>query len=176
MSTVNLNVELSNKNHLVALAAFCMAVANDETGAKAEPVKKPTPAAVAKMDVVTEETDAPVAKPAQAATKPAAAKPAQAAAKPAAAKPAGRPAAAKPDFSTLDEEAQLEAIKTEVTKHTKKGKSADIKALLAGWGVTRASELTTDQYQGFFDGVVGYGAGETVEALIEQFAGDADLT
>lgn len=82
--------------------------------------------------------------------------------------PAEKPKTEKtkaPAFEDLDEDAQLEAIKAEVTKHTKKGKSADIKALLAHFDAARASELNPEQYANFFDTVVRYGKGESVEDL-----------
>ncbi|EYA03611.1 hypothetical protein M126_3500 [Bacteroides fragilis str. S6L3] len=60
----------------------------------------------------------------------------------------------------MDDDAKLEAIKAEVTKHTKKGKSADIKFLLANFDAGRASELSTEQYDAFFDAITRYGAGE----------------
>ena len=70
-----------------------------------------------------------------------------------------------PDFGELDEDAQLEAIKAEVTRHTKKGKSADIKALLAHFDAGRASELAPEVYPGFFDAIKRYGAGESVDDI-----------
>lgn len=69
------------------------------------------------------------------------------------------------EFEDLDEAAQLEAIKAEVTRHTKKGKSADIKALLAFHEAGRASELAAEQYPGFYDMVKRYAAGESVNDL-----------
>lgn len=71
-----------------------------------------------------------------------------------------------PAFEDLDEDAQLEAIKAEVTKHTKKGKSADIKALLSGFDAGRASELDPATYGDFMDAVKRYGAGESVDDII----------
>ena len=70
-----------------------------------------------------------------------------------------------PEFGDLDEAAQLEAIKAEVTRHTKKGKSADIKALLAYFEAGRASELAPEQYPDFYDMVKRYRAGESVNDL-----------
>lgn len=84
-------------------------------------------------------------------------------------KPKRTRSASKPkteDFESLDDDAKLEAIKAEVTKHTKKGKSADIKALLAGFDANRASELEADNYNAFFDAVKRYGAGESVEDIV----------
>lgn len=77
------------------------------------------------------------------------------------------PASTKPEtFTDLDDDAKLDAIKAEVTKHTKKGKSADIKALLGGFNANRASELASEDYDAFFDGVKRYGAGESVDDII----------
>ncbi|MDL1914137.1 MAG: hypothetical protein FDW93_06420 [Bergeyella sp.] len=70
------------------------------------------------------------------------------------------------DFASLDDDARLEAIKTEVTQHTKKGKSADIKALLNSFDAGRASELSPEDYEGFYNAVKRYGAGESVESII----------
>lgn len=86
-------------------------------------------------------------------------------------KPKAPKAPAKPaaeDFDALDDDAKLEAIKTEVTKHTKKGKSADIKALLTHFDAGRASELAVEQYGEFYQAIKRYGAGETVEAITEN--------
>lgn len=70
-----------------------------------------------------------------------------------------------PDFADLDEDAQLEEIKAYVTRNTKKGKSADVKALLAFMEAGRASELAPDQYETFYDLIVRYTAGEAVDVL-----------
>ena len=70
-----------------------------------------------------------------------------------------------PDFADLDEDAQLEEIKVYVTRNTKKGKSADVKALLAFMEAGRASELAPDQYETFYDLIVRYTAGEAVDVL-----------
>jgi len=75
------------------------------------------------------------------------------------------------EFDELDDDARLEAIKTEVTKHTKKGKSADIKALLTHFDAGRASELSPDVYNDFYQAIKRYGAGESIEAI----TGENDL-
>ena len=72
---------------------------------------------------------------------------------------------AAPEFSDLDADAQLEAIKAEVTRHTKKGKSADVKAMLAYFDAGRASELAEDQYEDFYNMVKEYAAGKSVNDL-----------
>ena len=95
---------------------------------------------------------------------------------PVAAKPAPKPAAkAKPvaeeeDFNELDEDAQLEAIQKEVTKHTKKGKTSDIKQLLGLFDVGRASDLDPATYGEFFELVKRYSGGEELDAIVESFA------
>ena len=71
----------------------------------------------------------------------------------------------------MDDDAKLEAIKAEVTKHTKKGKSADIKFLLSNFDAGRASELAPEDYDAFFDAITRYGKGESVEKI---FPSDLD--
>ena len=75
-------------------------------------------------------------------------------------------------WDEMDDDAKLEAIKAEVTKHTKKGKSADIKFLLSNFDAGRASELAPEDYDAFFDAITRYGKGESVEKI---FPGDEDL-
>lgn len=101
--------------------------------------------------------------------KPVAAKPAPKAAAP---KPAAKakPVAEEEDFNELDEDAQLEAIKKEVTKHTKKGKTSDIKQLLGLFDVGRASDLDPATYGEFFELVKRYSGGEDIDAIVESFA------
>lgn len=60
----------------------------------------------------------------------------------------------------IDDEAKLEAIKSEVTKHVKKGKSSDIKALLSIFDADRVSELNPMDYDAFFDTIIRYGEDE----------------
>lgn len=61
--------------------------------------------------------------------------------------------------------AKLDAIKAEVTKHAKKGKSADIKQMLAHFGAGRASELTPEVYDEFYAAIQRYGEGVPVADL-----------
>ena len=74
-------------------------------------------------------------------------------------------------WDEMDDDAKLEAIKAEVTKHTKKGKSADIKFLLAQFEAGRASELAPEDYDTFFDAITRYGKGESVDNI---FPSDLD--
>lgn len=74
-------------------------------------------------------------------------------------------------WDEMDDDAKLEAIKAEVTKHTKKGKSADIKFLLAQFEAGRASELAPEDYDAFFDAITRYGKGESVDNI---FPSDLD--
>ncbi|EYE45567.1 hypothetical protein [Bacteroides fragilis] len=138
--TVNVNIELGQQTMAFLTRGFMATSAKLLSTEKVEEVKPESPA---KPEVP--------AKPAA----PAATTKTQ---RPAASKPAA--AAEKPAFSDLDDDAKLEAIKAEVTKHTKKGKSADIKFLLANFDAGRASELSTEQYDAFFDAITRYGAGE----------------
>lgn len=138
--TVNVNIELGQQTMAFLTRGFMATSAKLVSTEKVEEVK---PESIAKPEVP--------AKPAA----PAATTKTQ---RPAASKPAA--AAEKPAFSDLDDDAKLEAIKAEVTKHTKKGKSADIKFLLANFDAGRASELSTEQYDAFFDAITRYGAGE----------------
>lgn len=75
-------------------------------------------------------------------------------------------------WDEMDDDAKLEAIKAEVTKHTKKGKSADIKFLLSNFDAGRASELAPEDYDAFYDAIGRYGKGESLEKI---FPGDEDL-
>ncbi len=74
-------------------------------------------------------------------------------------------------WDDMDDDAKLEAIKSEVTKHTKKGKSADIKFLLSNFDAGRASELAPEDYDAFFDAITRYGNGESVDKI---FPSDLD--
>lgn len=65
-------------------------------------------------------------------------------------------------WDAMDEDEQLEAIKAEVTRHVKKGKSADIKFMLSHFDADRASSLNPEDYKAFFDAVQRYGNGESV--------------
>lgn len=162
-SHAHICVDLANKKQVLALATFLETIAQDGEAATAEETPKaaapakpaaarPAPTKVEDEEAVQDETPAPKPAPKAAAPAP----------KPAAAKPAA------PAFEELDEEAQLEEIKVQVTKHTKKGKSADIKTLLSGFGANRASELATSDYQGFYDAVARYSAGEDVNEIVND--------
>lgn len=135
--TVNVNIELGQQTMAFLTKGF---MATSAKLVSTEKVEEAKPESLAKPEVP--------AKPAATTKTP----------RPAASKPAA--AAEKPAFSDLDDDAKLEAIKAEVTKHTKKGKSADIKFLLANFDAGRASELSTEQYDAFFDAITRYGAGE----------------
>ena len=74
-------------------------------------------------------------------------------------------------WGEMDDDAKLEAIKAEVTKYAKKGKSADIKFMLANLDANRASELAPENYDAFFDAITRYGNGESVEKI---FPSDLD--
>jgi len=63
-------------------------------------------------------------------------------------------------WDDMDNDAKLEAIRAEVTKHTKKGKSADIKLLLSEFDAVRASDLAPEDYDAFYDAIIRYGKGD----------------
>lgn len=138
--TVNVNIELGQQTMAFLTRGF---MATSAKLVSTEKVEEAKPESLAKPEV-----PAKPAAPAATTKTP----------RPAASKPAA--AAEKPAFSDLDDDAKLEAIKAEVTKHTKKGKSTDIKFLLANFDAGRASELSTEQYDAFFDAITRYGAGE----------------
>lgn len=83
-------------------------------------------------------------------------------------------AAAKPKkedpapFEDLDDETKLSEIQAQVTKGTKKGKSADIKFLLSNFDAKRASELSPDQYDAFYDAITRYHKGEEVTDIFPE--------
>lgn len=85
--------------------------------------------------------------------------------------PAPKPAApaAKKEgpvpFEDMDDEAKLGALKAEVTKHTKKGKSADIKFILAQYDAPKTSVMDATHYDAFYAALQRYGKGETVEEI-----------
>ena len=64
-----------------------------------------------------------------------------------------------PAFADLTDDEKIEAIKAEVTKHTKRGKSGDIKALLTFVGAGRVSELQGEGIDTFMSLVQRYGKG-----------------
>ncbi len=76
----------------------------------------------------------------------------------------------EPDAVEMSDEEKLEEIKAEVTKFVKKGNSADIKSLLTHFDATRASLLKPEQYEEFRKALARYGAGESVESIINELA------
>lgn len=71
-------------------------------------------------------------------------------------------------WDDMDEDAKLEAIKAEVTKNTKKGNSADVKLMLSNFDAGRASELSPSDYDAFYDAIIRYGKGETLDAIFPE--------
>lgn len=162
---VHLSLDLNTaqgKTLFLALAAVLggttvAAPVAKEQAQKAAPAPKAASAPDVAAGTATPTSGASTPKP-KAATP--AAKPA---AKAAAPKPAAKPA--EVDFADLDAEAQLDTLKNNVTKHTKKGKSADIKALLSNFGAERVSVLEVEHYSDFNDVLNRYTAGESVEDI-----------
>lgn len=159
---LNVTVDLSDnaKNFLSAVLTGGQAkVASKEVATKAAPkVAKP-----AIDEPEAEEETAPVKKVTKAVeTKPA--KSAETAKKPAIKKPAKEEA---PAFEDMNEDEQLEAIRTIVTRHSKKGKTKDIKALLAAFGVERAGDLDKTDYADAFDALTRYDGGESIDDILD---------
>lgn len=150
---VKVNVTLDLGAATVALLnGLVKGVANPVTAASPE-VKE-----TVKEQVKTEERTAAPAKPAAAAPKPA---------------PAPKPAApAKPTFADMNDDDKLEAIKAEVTRNVKNKKGSDIKFMLAQYDAGRASDLSPESYDAFYDAIQRYGKGE---ALADIFPADENL-
>lgn len=181
MNQINLSIDLDTQNGKIILGAINDAVnctskaasmkvvgattANDEAVSE-----KPKAAAPAAKPAVASPA-APAARPAPSAARPApkaAAAPAPKAAAPVAARPAPKAAAPKPaavNFEDLEPADQLEALKAHATKHTKKGKTADIKALVANYGAERVSDLDPEYYIEFNEVLTRYSEGESVEDI-----------
>lgn len=114
-----------------------------------------------------EETETTAKAAPKAAAKPAAAKaPAAKAAKPAAAVTED-PQEALDAMEDADE--QLAYIQAEVTKLSKKGKTADIKKLLALFDSPKVSELDPATYSEFFSLVLRFKGGETSDEIVESY-------
>lgn len=165
---VHLSLDLNTaqgKAIFVAIAALLGGAVSPakEQAVKAAPAPKAASTATEEVaDTATPTSGASTPKPKAAVTTkaPKAAAPAPKAAAP---KPAAKPAEVA--FEDLDADAQLEALKAHVTKHTKNGKSADIKALLSNFGSDRVSTLEAEHYLDFNDVLNRYSAGESVEDI-----------
>ena len=172
---VNVNIELGQTtiNALAGILGGAVVTAKAAVVEAPAEEKEKTPAKVASKPAAKPAPKAVEEEEAEEEAKPVAAKPAPKAveeeeAKPVAAK--AKPVAEEEDFNELDEDAQLEAIKKEVTKHTKKGKTSDIKQLLGLFDVGRASDLDPATYGEFFELVKRYSGGEGIDAIVESFA------
>lgn len=150
--------------------ATMVSVLNVLTGVEAPAVKTPAKQAATKQaeiaDPAEKEEQAKPAKSAAPAKKAAAAAPAK--------KAAAAPAKMSDDdkieaLEAQDEEDQLATIQAEITKHTKKGKTADIKKLLAIYGVPKASELDAATYSEFYSLVLRFAGGEDADSIVESF-------
>jgi len=169
-------MEINVKLTIEAGASFKALVDQLTPKAVAAPAAKAPVVLTPKMAVVAETAEQEAPKPARATPAPKAAVAAPApkavaapapkaavAPKPAAPKPA--PKAVAVNFEDLEPAEQLEALKAHATKHTKKGKTADIKALVANYGAERVSELDPDYYIEFNDVLTRYSDGESVEDI-----------
>lgn len=116
------------------------------------------------------ETEAKVeekpAAPASSAKPAATAKPAPAP------KPAAPAKSTKPAFADMNDDDKLETLKAEVTRHVKNKKGSDIKFMLAQFDAGRASDLSPESYDAFYDAIQRYGKGES---LSDIFPADENL-
>lgn len=111
----------------------------------------------------------PSPEPLPIAPKPAEEKPA--APKPAPAKPIEEKPSAGSSFADMDNDAKLEAIKTEVTKQTKNRKGADVKWMLAQFdaaSVSKTQPLDPKDYDAFYDAITRYGKGEALTDIFPE--------
>lgn len=171
---INVNLDLSTdlgKAVIVAIAGVLGGGAAVTSAATAPKIAKAAaPAAASATPTSGATTPAPKAAAPKADPAPAAAP------KPAAAKPAPKAAAPKPaapaavEFADLDDAGKLEALKAHVTKHTKKGKSKDIRLLLTPYEVERAGDLKPEDYDGFNEVLQRYTDGESVTDIFPDLA------
>lgn len=162
-----MNVELKLQGELND--ATMIAVLGVLTGDSAPVAKKAAaPAAQAEKAEIPAKAAAPAAK----AATPAKATAAKAAAPAKAAKPAAMSDEDK--IAALeaieDDEERLATVQAEVTKHTKKGKTADIKKLLAIYDSPKVSELDPSVYADFYGLVLRMAGGESADDIVESFA------
>lgn len=167
---VNVSLDINSpegKTIFLAIAAALSGTAVEKAAKTAAPAPKAATAADTAAAAATPSSGTTTPAPKAAAPKPAAKAAAPA---PKAATPAPKPAAAPADvaFEDLDDAAKLEALKAAVTKHTKKGKSKDIKLLLSPYAVERVSDLQAEDFDGFYDVITRYTDGETVGDIFPE--------
>lgn len=78
---------------------------------------------------------------------------------------------AAPDFATLSDEDKVGALRTKVSQYTKKGKSADIRFMLAQFDARTVSQdepLKPEDYDAFNEALERYGAGESVTDIFPE--------
>jgi hypothetical protein len=117
-----------------------------------------------------EEKPSPEPQPIAPTPKPAVPKPAPAP-KPASAKPIEEKPSVGSSFADMDNDAKLEAIKTEVTKQTKNRKGADVKWMLAQFdaaSVSKTQPLDPKDYDAFYDAITRYGKGEALTDIFPE--------
>lgn len=88
--------------------------------------------------------------------------------------PKGKAAIASDAFAGLDADDQLEAIKGEVTKHSKRGKTADMKEIIGHFGAARASEIDPTHYADAYAVLIAYGNGASVADALASAGGEAE--
>lgn len=78
----------------------------------------------------------------------------------------------KKPFKEATPEEQLDAIRTIVTRHGKKGKTDDMKRILNVYGVLRAGELDEKDYEPAFRMLVRYEKGDSIDEIVPADTGD----
>ena len=144
---LKITIELDDKQKEAQILTLLLGGASATT---AEPAKKPAAKQVAGEE---EEEEKPTKKAKAAPAKAAAAK-----------KKDGN--LSDDEFESYSEEEQFEAFKVIATRHSKKGKTADIKQILEKHGVARMTELEPEQYLAFYQDVVRYDEGEDIDDII----------
>jgi hypothetical protein len=95
----------------------------------------------------------------------------QAPAAPVAAKEPKAPKVAAPvvDFASLDADGKREAIKKITTKHSKKGKTTDMKMLFSAYGATNVESIPADYLDHFNQSITSYDGGATAADILATF-------
>lgn len=79
--------------------------------------------------------------------------------------------AASTDFASLSDEDKIDVLRTKVASHTKKGKSADIRFMLAQFDASTVSQnnpLKPEDYNAFNEALDRYSAGESVTDIFPE--------
>lgn len=129
----------------------------------------PAPVAAPSAPSIPTPPAAPVAPQAPSAPSAPKAPAAPAAPKPDKAPKAPKVAAPVVDFASLDEEGKREAIKKLTTKHSKKGKTADMKTLFSAYGATNVETVPADYLDHFNSSITAYDGGQSAADILASW-------